>query len=142
LYLPAAIPASKSTTPQFYPVALVYSIMLQNNQLDFGELPQLLREYLLNAGEALSVGGIHTPNHRWVVSGALAWINSFFPNLKYKARVEQWLAEKIDIDPDGQYHERSTSVYTPVTGLWPLNNHFIYNILNSNCFLLLPIIQF
>jgi hypothetical protein len=60
--------------------------MLQNNQLDFGELPQLLKKYLLNAGEALSVGGIHTPNHRWVVSGALAWINSFFPNPKYKAK--------------------------------------------------------
>ncbi len=98
-----------------YPLALAYSIMLKNKQLNYDELPQLMKKYLLNAGTALSVGGVHTPNHRWVVSGALAWIDSFFPDPKYKARVEQWLAEKIDIDPDGQYHERSTAVYTPVT---------------------------
>lgn len=98
-----------------YPLALAYSIMLKNKQLNYGELPALLKKYLINAGKALSVGGVHTPNHRWVISGALAWINSFFPNPQYKARVDQWLAEKIDIDPDGQYNERSTSVYTPVT---------------------------
>jgi hypothetical protein len=45
----------------------------------------------------------------------LAWINSFFPDPAYEARVGQWLAEKVDIDPDGQYAERSTSGYTPVT---------------------------
>ena len=98
-----------------YPLALAYSIMRKNKQQNYGELPALLKKYLLNAGKALSVGGVHTPNHRWVISGALAWINSFFPNPQYKARVDQWLAEKIDIDPDGQYNERSTSVYTPVT---------------------------
>jgi hypothetical protein len=98
-----------------YPVALAYSIMLQNKQLEFGNLGTLLREFLLNAGRALSTGGVHTPNHRWVVSGALAWIHSFFPDPVYKSRILQWLAEKIDIDPDGQYHERSTAVYTPVT---------------------------
>jgi hypothetical protein len=98
-----------------YPLALAYSIMLKNKQLNYGELTSLMKKYLLNAGKALSVGGVHTPNHRWVISGALAWINSFFPNPQYKARVDQWLAEKIDIDPDGQYNERSTSVYTPVT---------------------------
>ena len=98
-----------------YPMGLAYSLMLKNNKLAYGEMPALMKQYLLRSGSALSVGGIHTPNHRWVVAGALAWINSFFPNPQYKARVEQWLAEKIDIDPDGQYNERSTAVYTPIT---------------------------
>ncbi len=98
-----------------YPVALAYSIMLKNSKLNYGEFPEVMKQYLLRAGKALSVGGIHTPNHRWVVAGALAWINSLFPNPIYKNRVEQWLAEKIDIDPDGQYNERSTAVYTPIT---------------------------
>ena len=98
-----------------YPLALAYSIMQKNNHLNYGEFPSLSKQYLLNAGEALSVGGVHTPNHRWVISGALAWLHSFFPNPEYRKRIEQWLAEGIDIDPDGQYHERSTAVYTPVT---------------------------
>lgn len=98
-----------------YPLALSYSIMLKNNHLNYGEFPSLMKQYLLNAGKALSVGGIHTPNHRWVVSCALASLHELFPNPMYRARVEQWLAEKIDIDPDGQYYERSTAVYTPIT---------------------------
>ena len=98
-----------------YPLAISYSIMLKNNQLNYGEFPALMKKYLLNAGRALSVGGVHTPNHRWVISGALAWIHSFFPNPAYTARVSQWLSEKVDIDPDGQYNERSTAGYTPIT---------------------------
>lgn len=98
-----------------YPLAFAYSIMLKNNQLNYGEFPSVMKQYLLNAGKALSVGGVHTPNHRWVISGALALINTFFPNPAYQVRVEQWLAEKIDIDPDGQYNERSTAGYTPIT---------------------------
>lgn len=98
-----------------FPLGLSYSVLLNHKQLSFGEFPSLIKQYLLRAGDALSIGGIHTPNHRWVVSAALAWIYSLFPNPKYKSRVEQWLAEKIDIDADGQYYERSTAVYTPIT---------------------------
>ena len=98
-----------------FPLGVAYSIMEKHKQVKYGKLPATLKHYLQRAGNALSVGGIHTPNHRWVVCAALAWIHSFFPEPKYRSRVGQWLAEKIDIDPDGQYNERSTAVYTPIT---------------------------
>jgi len=83
-------------------------------------LPQLatingkLAKFVLAAGEALSTGGIHTPNHRWVVSSALAQINSLFPSAKYVNRIDDWLGEGVYCDADGQFAERSTGIYSRV----------------------------
>ncbi|MCF0063591.1 twin-arginine translocation signal domain-containing protein [Dyadobacter chenwenxiniae] len=74
-----------------------------------------LKTFLIRGGNALSVGGIHTPNHRWVVCAALAKLNSLWPDPKYVARAEQWLGEHIDIDQDGQYNEKSTFIYSSLT---------------------------
>lgn len=75
---------------------------------------EAIKKYLQRAGECLIVGGIHTPNHRWVVSAALTLLNELWPDPRYVARAEEWLAEHIDTDPDGQYTEKSTGGYTPL----------------------------
>jgi hypothetical protein len=74
-----------------------------------------LLTFIERGADALAVGGIHTPNHRWVVCMALARANALIPDPRYVARIDTWLAENIDIDPDGQFTERSTSIYSPLT---------------------------
>jgi len=95
-------------------LAPVYALIKRENWTELNGLQEKLQQFLLQAGEALSIGGIHTPNHRWVVSAALAWLSHLFPNAQYVNRIDQWLNEGVDMDADGQFNEKSTYIYSAI----------------------------
>ena len=89
------------------------AILKNNKQADLVQLKDKLKKFILNAGEAMVTGGVHTPNHRWVICAALANINSLFPDTRYVQRIDEWLAEGIYMNQDGHYAERS-GIYSAV----------------------------
>jgi hypothetical protein len=93
----------------------VYKILDEADRLVYSSQIGLLKSFLQAAGEALIVGGIHTPNHRWVVSAALTKLNEVWPDPRYVSRINEWLDEHIDMDADGQYNEKSTLIYSPLS---------------------------
>jgi len=72
-----------------------------------------IKKFLVKSGEALTTGGVHTPNHRWVISAALARLNELYPDKKYVTRINEWLSEGVYQDMDGHYPERS-AIYSGV----------------------------
>ncbi len=95
------------------PASMAYTLLEKDKAADTEQVRYNLKKYLEDAGKALAIGGIHTPNHRWVVCMAAARVNHLFPNPALQDRVDEWLQEKIDIDEDGQYTEQSTLIYSP-----------------------------
>ena len=93
-------------------VATSYQLLLKTKGTEKALIP--LEKYLKKAGEALIIGGIHTPNHRWVVSAALIKLHAIWPDPSYLARAEEWYLEHIDIDEDGQFTEKSAGGYTSI----------------------------
>lgn len=90
--------------------------MLEQDDHDASQpIADSVRDILVKAGSALSKGGIHTPNHRWKICGALARISRITDDESLIERIDEWLAEGIDIDSDGIYSERSPNYYSAVT---------------------------
>lgn len=97
------------------PLGLALTNLNRYNSPELDRLKANLEAFLRAAGQALTVGGVHTPNHRWVVCAALARLHSLYPSTRFVERIDEWLSEGIDIDADGQFSERSVGIYSAVT---------------------------
>ena len=95
-------------------LAQSYTLLKQSNIKEVDKVLAPFAQFLKQAGEMLITGGIHTPNHRWVVSGALTKLYEIWPDQRYADRANQWLSENIDLDPDGQFYEKSTGGYSSI----------------------------
>ncbi len=82
-------------------------ILLKEKNKELDSIITSLKKIITKAGDALSKGGVHTPNHRWVISAALSQVNALYPDKKYTDRIDNWLDEGIYIDKDGHFPERS-----------------------------------
>jgi hypothetical protein len=74
-----------------------------------------IEQFIRRAVPGIMTGGFHTPNHRWVIVGALAYAAKLFPDLDTGETVRAYIAEGFDIDEEGTYLERSIGVYDAVT---------------------------
>lgn len=95
------------------PICAATTILQEDKNPKLTTIKSLAKNFILKVGDALTEGGIHTPNHRWVVSAALAQVHHLYPNKKYIKRIDEWFSENLYIDADGHYLERSM-IYSEV----------------------------
>ncbi|WAP56121.1 twin-arginine translocation signal domain-containing protein [Streptomyces sp. S465] len=113
LYDQGAVHSPPDTAFSIVDLGLLHGLLAADGHATTEGVRATLKKILLKAGEGLSTGGVHTPNHRWKVCAALARINSFWPDARYTRRIDAWLAEGIDQYDSGQYSERSAT-YAPI----------------------------
>ena len=89
------------------PLSAAAFLLKKNNSAETKNSSSQLKKFILKSAGALVTGGVHTPNHRWVISAALARVNAVYPDKKYLNRIADWLGEGVFIDKDGHYPERS-----------------------------------
>jgi hypothetical protein len=82
-------------------------ILIKKNAAELASVNAAIKKFIGKSGGSLVTGGVHTPNHRWVICAALSKINELYPDKKYINRINEWLAEGIYNDIEGQYPERS-----------------------------------
>ncbi|KQQ18884.1 hypothetical protein ASF48_16185 [Rathayibacter sp. Leaf299] len=87
--------------------ALVLDVIAAHPDPLLEGVAERIRALLLRTVEALLVGGVHTPNHRWELTAGLLRLHALTGDPRLRERADEWLAEGIDLQADGLYSERS-----------------------------------
>ncbi|WP_217595125.1 hypothetical protein [Cohnella sp. GbtcB17] len=95
-------------------VALIAQLLLRDAGQEAAKATNAVLTFLRRASPALLEGGIHTPNHRWVMASALAKLEELFGGAAYRERAFEFLNEGLDVTDYGEWTERSNSIYNAV----------------------------
>ncbi|MBE7683289.1 hypothetical protein [Paenibacillus sp. P13VS] len=97
--------------------AQLYQLLQQQDWEKLQPVLDNMRLFLERTVPVMLTGGCHTPNHRWVLCAALGFLHQLFDLEETVKRAEQWLAEGMDITPDGEWTERSNGIYNAVSDM-------------------------
>lgn len=98
-------------------LAQVHQLLSNSNEEYLYPIVSKLRKFLQRTIPALLTGGCHTPNHRWVITAALASLYNVFKDERLVRRADEWLAEGMDCTEDGEWTERSNGIYNTVSDI-------------------------
>ncbi|CAM4364595.1 hypothetical protein [Paenibacillus typhae] len=98
-------------------LANIYTLLEQQAWDPARAVQEKIGMFLQRALPAMLTGGVHTPNHRWVLTAALGSLYRIFGQEELKCRAEEWLQEGMDITPDGEWTERSNGIYNTVSDI-------------------------
>lgn len=95
----------------------MYGLLASCGWAPMEPVAEKVRLFLERTIPALTTGGVHTPNHRWVVVAALSGLYGIFGEEALVERAEEWLAEGLDYTDDGEWTERSNGIYNAVSDI-------------------------
>ncbi|SDZ65832.1 hypothetical protein SAMN05421736_12646 [Evansella caseinilytica] len=95
----------------------IYMLLEKQNVRSLLDIQNKILLFLERAVPAMLTGGCHTPNHRWVLTSALAHLYDIFQKQELADRAEAWLREGIDMTEDGEWTERSNGIYNSVSNI-------------------------
>ncbi|TYP79280.1 hypothetical protein [Paenibacillus methanolicus] len=99
-------------------VALCYQAAVKSRIPELEGVIQGMRQFMEHTLPCLLTGGIHTPNHRWVLCGALALLYEIFGDEALKKRAFDYIGEGFDMNAAGEWTERSNAIYNPICNLF------------------------
>ena len=77
-------------------------------------LKEPVLRFITTCAEGIAAGGFHTPNHRWAIAACLKCAANATGRREFSDRADQYLAEGLDINEDGEFAERSAGNYNQV----------------------------
>ncbi len=96
-------------------LALAVEAIRRRERTDLADVERGLLDHMRTSVPGMVTGGFHTPNHRWVISSALAMARTLLgPDDRAEAVLADYLAEGLDIDDDGAGIDRSAGAYDAV----------------------------